>query len=309
MRKEVEEAIEALKRLDLSLFPYNEIITQIAKVGVIGHMAITLHPGKRIFRARLNENGEHFFSKCQLTYKPQQFNNTVQRASTPQNSMFYGSILPEEINEDEIDEVRVTPSYEAIAWLRDKTKKGVKRITYTKWIVTQDIKLIAILQHGNFYDRSSYTRRIMNVYSNHLNQFPDKKEDTIAFMSFMAGEFAKVVDSDKNYNYLISAAFTENIINNGFDGILYPSVRLDGKGFNVALTPLAADTKIFLEMVTECKAYKLFDKTVLDNELRAILYENQTHFTFQKELEYHAGELNCLNVLGIKSIEELNSTD
>ena len=306
MRKEVQNAIDILKGLDLSKYPYYDIVTQIANVGIIGHLGVDFHPGKFIYRARLNESDDHYFSKCQLTYKPQQYNKTSQRASTPNMTMFYGSVLPEEVEKGELDEVRVVPTYEAIPWLRDKSTKGIKKITYTKWQVTQDIKLIAILQHGNFYDKSSYTKKLMDDYEASLNQMTDYKDETIAFMTFMANEFAKEVDSSKDYNYLISAAFTETLVKKGYDGVLYPSVRLGGTGFNVALTPQAADMKLQLDVVMECTAYKLFDKTVLDNDFQAILYPNQTHFEFQKvDAEYHAGELTCIKELGLDSIDKL----
>jgi hypothetical protein len=304
MRAELQKTIEELKKLDLSSFPYNEILEQIRNAGEIGHLQVTLHQEKSIYRARLNEPDEHFYSRCQLTYKPQQFNKTCQRASTPQMTMFYGSILPEELEEGELDLTRVVPTYEAIPWLRDKTTKGIETITYSRWIVKKDINLLAILQHDEFYDRSSYTRRLMNDYNNFLDQYPDKKEDTIAFTTFIASEFAKEVVNE--YDYLISAAFTKSIIDKGFDGILYPSVKLNGAGFNVALTPEAADTKLDLAVVVECSAYKLYEHTVLDNDLDAILYPNQTHFELREiDREGHAGIEICLEKLGINSINDL----
>lgn len=306
MITEVLEAIKVLKGLDLSKYPYSEIISQIASTEAIAHLEKSLYPGKSIFRSRLNENDEHFYSKCQLTYKPQQFNKTCQRASTPNMTMFYGSVLPEEIEDGELNETRVVPTYEAIPWLRDKTTKGKRAITYTRWIVTNEIKLIAILQHANFYDKCSYTKKLMADFEKFLNQNPDKSDETIAFTTFIASEFAKEVDSSKDYNYLISAAFTESLTKKGYDGVLYPSVRLDGKGFNVALTPKAADMKLQLTDVVECSAYKLFDKTVLDNDLHVALYPNQTHFEFRNiDDEDHAGEDACLKELGVASIEEL----
>ena len=74
MKPEVLNAINKLKDLDLSKQPYSEIQKQINALGSIGSIEVTLGPTKPIFRARLNEGDEHFISKCQLTYKPQQFN-------------------------------------------------------------------------------------------------------------------------------------------------------------------------------------------------------------------------------------------
>ena len=301
----IDNIIKDLKNLDLSKYPEQEIKDLISETGVIGHMGFTLHPNKSIFRARLNENDESFYSKCQLTYKPQHFNNTFQRASTPNKTMFYGSILPEITAKGDLGNTRVVPTYEAIPWLRDKTTKGVRKATFTRWIVTQDIKLIAILQHGNYYDKSSYTKQLMDDYNGFLELYPEQKEKTKKLMSYLSEEYAK--DQIKNdYDYLISAVFSEILIDQGIDGVLYPSVRLGGAGFNVALTPQASDLKIGLAVVMECNIYKLYDKTVMDNNYQAILYPNQTHFVFEKvEDKFHAGEEICLKELGVRSIDEL----
>ena len=74
----------------------------------------------------------------------------------------------------------------------------------------------------------------------------------------------------------------------------------------MALTPQTADTKMNLEAVVECTAYKLYDKTILDNDYHTMLFPNQTHFELQRILDHsHAGEEICLKQLGLKTIEEL----
>lgn len=305
MEPKINEIIKTLKELDLSDYPYSEISNQIRDAGMIGYLVYTLYPNKSIFRARPNEDTEHFNSKCQLTYKPQQFNTTCQRASTPNMTMFYGSILPDIKQNGGLSNEIITPTFEAVSWLRDKSTKGIRKITYSKWNVTEPIKLIAIIQHGKFYDRSSLTKKLMNDFNTFLDKNEEKKEDTIAFTSFLASEFAKNVETN-DYEYLISAAFTENIVAEGYDGVLYPSVKLGGEGFNIAITPKAADTKLQLELVVESTVYKLYDRSVLDNDLDAYLYPNQTNFELRKvHPEFHEGAEICLKQLGLKSIDEL----
>lgn len=305
MTRTIDDIIDDFKKLDLSKYPRQEVQDLISLTGVTGHLAVTFHPNKSIYRVRLNEFGKSYFSKCELTYKPQIFNKTYQRASTPNNSMFYGSILPEIIAAGDLDNARVVPTYEAIPWLRDKTTKGVKKATFTRWIVTQDINLIAILQHGNYYDKSSYTKQLMDDYNKFLDLHPEHKEKTKKLMSFLSNEFAKE-EINHDYDYLISSVFSESLLEHGIDGVLYPSVRLGGAGFNVALTPKAADLKIGLAVVIECSIYKLYDKIVIDNDYQAVLYPNQTHFVLEKvEDEFHAGERNCLNELGVRTIDDL----
>ena len=89
------EIIEKLETIDLKSYPKDEIIALISKCGKVGAIITTLHHGKRIIRARINDDNKHFKSVSELSYKPQKFNTTYQRASTPQKTMFYGSIVPE----------------------------------------------------------------------------------------------------------------------------------------------------------------------------------------------------------------------
>lgn len=305
MEADIYKVIENIKKLDLSQYPYSEIVTQIANAGIIGHIVVTLRPGYPIFRARPNGNGEHFFSKCQLTYKPHQLNTSCQRASLPNTTMFYGSILPEIIVAGDLDNTRVAPTFEAVSWLRDKTTKGHGKVTYSRWVATENLNLMAIVQHKDFLDKSSYIRELMGSYDEFLENNIEKKESSMAFTTFLANEFAKEV-KENDYEYLISAAYSKFAVDNGFDGVLYPSVKMGGAGLNVALTPEAADMKLQLSLVLECSAYKLYDRTVLDNDYQAILYPNQTHFELIKiDGEEHGGVENCLNELGLKSLDEL----
>jgi len=306
MKTEALNALNKLKSLDLSKYPYKDILKQINDLGSIGSIEVTLGPTKPIFRARPNEDDGHFISKCQLTYKPQQFNKTYQRASTPQMTMFYGSFLPSNLEPGDMDSTVVAPIYEAVPWMRDKNTKGIKKVTFSKWSVTKELNLIAILQHGNYYDKSSYTTKLMDEFKKFLDQNPDNKEETIAFTTYLSSEFAKEVDSKDDFNYLISAAYTELVIDGGYDGVLYPSVKVDGSGFNIALTPVVADTKLRLDVVVESSVYKYFDKAVMDYDYQVLLYNNQTHFELEKiEDEYHSGADECLKQLGLNSLKQL----
>ncbi len=104
--------------------------------------------------------------------------------------------------------------------------------------------------------------------------------------------------------------FTNFLLKQGFDGVIYPSVKLEGAGLNIALRPEAADTKIQLSIAMECLAYKLYNHAVLDNDYHVILYPNQTHFKYVKiEGEDHGGLENCLKELGVNSLDELEENN
>ena len=85
---DISTLIDNLKQLDLSTYPKDEIMSLFNQVGKIGYVIVTFHRGKSVMRARLNYNGERFEKKSDYSFKPQNFNKTYQRASTPNQTMF-----------------------------------------------------------------------------------------------------------------------------------------------------------------------------------------------------------------------------
>lgn len=305
MNQIIKETLNRLTELDLSKYPYEDVKKLIGQLGETGFITVTFHQGQTIMRARPNYDGDTFSSKCELTYKPQQLNNTYQRASTPKRTMFYGSSIPENIQEGQLNNKRVIGALEALPWLRDNGTKGYQKISFGRWIVNADINLIAIVQHDSFYNSSSYTRELYDSFKKFFSQFPSYKEDTLAIADFFANEFSKE-DTNNDFDYLISATFAKMLVDKGIDGILYPSVRVEGKGFNVAIRPDIADTRLDLVAAGECSIYKYYEHSIVDNDTAIKLTPNQTHFELKEvEPQYHAGQQGCLKRLGLKSMADL----
>lgn len=306
MKQEVQQALQALSNLDLSSCPHEEALNLIRQLGKFGCIKVTLHEGKIIMRGRPNYNGERFSTKSEMSFKPQERNKTYQRASTPNKTMFYATLIPENIEEGELDNMRVIGVFEALPWLRDKTSSGLQKISFGKWLVKKDINLIAVIQHDDYYNASSYTRGLADDFKRFTEQYPELKDETLAVFDFFAKQFAKdVKPGDHHYEYLLSAVFTEMIVNMGFDGVIYPSVRTEGKGFNVAITPEATDNCLELLVAGECSIYKYKATSVIDNDFIVEVPTNETNFTMQPVVEFHAGEAECLRRLGLNSLDEL----
>ena len=66
----------------------------------------------------------------------------------------------------------------------------------------------------------------------------------MALERYISDEFSKKITN--NNEYLITATITKDIIENrGIDGIIYPSVRMNGQaGLNIAISPSATNKKI-----------------------------------------------------------------
>jgi hypothetical protein len=298
---EIDKVIEQFKQLELTKYPEKEIKELFNKVGLVGAVIVTFHKGKSVMRARPNDENERFEKKSDLSFKPQRFNKTYQRASTPNETMFYATSVPDNLEEGELDNMRIIGITETIPMLRDKTKSGIQKISFGRWVVQEDIKLMAIVHHQSYYNESNYTRELVNAFKEFINQYPqDVIDKSLKFQDYLASEFAKE-NIKGDYDYMISAIFANNIINQGFDGVLYPSVRTDGKGFNIAISPNATK-KLALYVAGECSIYKSKDQVVVGNDAIVELDGKQTEF---KLIDIDNHEHLLLKKIGIKSIDEL----
>jgi hypothetical protein len=190
----IDNIIAALKNLNLDNDPALETMELLKQVGEVGYMLVTYHKGKSIIRARPNSNDESFKKKDDFSFKPQSLNTTYQRASTPNQSMFYACALPDKIEQGELENSRIIGLLEALPWLRDKTSSGYQKISFGKWIVEEDLTLIAIIHKDIFYEESSYTRELVDAYKSFIEQ-EDKEilEKSIKYQTFLSEEFSKEI--------------------------------------------------------------------------------------------------------------------
>lgn len=299
----IEEIIEGLKNLDLSTYPDKEIRQLLNKIGVIASMVVIYHKGKSVMRARANENDIRFSKKQDFSFKPQEFNKTYQRASTPNQTMFYATAIPDKIEPGELDNMRLIGVAETIPMLRDKQKSGYQKISFGRWIVKEDLNLLAIIHKDSYYSESSFTKELVEAFNEASKKVPKELiEKSLAIQTYLADEFSKA-EINGDYDYMISAIFSEIITKAGYDGIFYPSVRVAGKGFNIAITPEATE-KLGLYVAGECSIYKIKDHTVIGNDAIIQLDGSQSEFEL-KDIPNHQKE--CLAQLGLTSLEELKN--
>lgn len=283
--------ISKLKNIDLSKYPIDEIKSTMKEFGRFGVVVMTLHEGKTIIRARPNEPNETFKNISELSYKPANFNTTYQRASTPNNTMFYGCVVPENIAEGELNNARVTAIFEASKLYRREIENGEEKITFSRWTVTKDIPLIAIVYHKDFINNSSHTNELHTAYQAFLKSNPQDIANSNTVTEYLASEFAKK-ETPNDYDYLISALFTEVALSQGFAGVYYPSVRAEGKGFNVAIHPDFVNSSMKAIVSGECSLYKKAKHIVLDNDTITEIEDGKTEFIMHPitDPQFHSGQ-------------------
>ena len=156
----IDNLIDSLKNLDLSTYPEKEIRYLLQQIGKISAIELTFHKGRQVMRARVNNNDSRYRKKTDLSYKPQQFNITYQRASTPNRTMFYASCLSENPNDNEIQSMRIPCILESIPEMRDNNSSFIKKITFGRWEVIDDLRLFPIILNETYYQNTIFLKEI-----------------------------------------------------------------------------------------------------------------------------------------------------
>ena len=281
--------LEKFQQLKLSDYPIAEIDSLMTKIGPLAILLTDFHNHKEIERAVNNTKEEpEFNTVSRISFKPEKFNHNYLRASTPNNTMFYGSVISETDSDDEIKNSRIVGATEVSTLMRSsEIIEGWSRITFGKWKVKEQISLATIIDPTKDYDKP-YLNELKNKYNVFLNEVPNEvKENTIKWLKYFAQEFEKSVSNGNNHDYLISAKFTELFVNTSkYDGVIYPSVQSKGYGLCVAIHPRAIQ-KLELIKVLQCKITKTLREDnenhfILTNEKNCIVEKNSEIFELKE---------------------------
>lgn len=262
---ETKQLLKVLGELDLKGYPSEKVKEAIKGFRAYPLNVTEFHIGNVIYRIRPNSENKSFTKTSDLSYKPQEYNKTYQRASSPQATMFYGSIIPFENLNSEVDMARVIAATEASNLIRNKdSADGVEIVSFGKWRVLDTISLGTVVYSEVERNVTPYAKGRAKYLVELLEKSPDIAEQGKLMMDFIASEFAKK-EIRGDFDYIISALFTERIIEKGFDGVIYPSVRAEEKGMNVAIRPSVVDGKMRLEGVVECQVYKQGSEIIIED--------------------------------------------
>lgn len=259
--------IDRVEKYDLENAPFDKIKNDLTYLEKFGLIILTLPKGKSILRARLNDDESPFNTREALQYVPSDRNKWYGRASSPNKTMFYGSVIPDDVKEDDYDNSRVTATIETSKLVGSSRWLGQEQITYGRWEVLQDINLFAVCYHKDFIVKSPNTAELYKAYRDQLMRESEELVNRSLTITDMLGrQFAKEVNGERDFEYKISAAFTEVAVEKGLAGVYYPSVKSLGLGFNVALSPEIVDAQLRLKAIGECTIYKYGDKFLVDND-------------------------------------------
>ena len=96
----------------------------------------------------------------------------------------------------------------------------------------------------------------------HLDQ--ELKQKSLDITEYLPSEFAKR-EILGDFDYIISAIFTEISIKRGIAEVYYPSVRVDALGYNVAIMPEFAYSSLQLVAAGDFTLYKKGNHIIVYN--------------------------------------------
>lgn len=273
----INNLIRELKGLDLKTRPEIEIIELFRKIGTTININYDIGINSILLKARPNNNHPRFKETKDLSIKPAKDNTDYQRASTPLKSMFYAVYMPNCSSQNELNIMRCTGVYETIPEVRTSDKSYQGKVTYGHWKNKEKLNLLAIMHNETYISTNKYTKELANAYKIHLrNSEPHIKEKSLKFYEFMADEFSKETIRG-NYDYMISALYSEAASRFNIDGVIYPSVRVGGKCFNIAIKKIAKQ-KLELDCVEEAVIKKIGKNINVDIKAFAKIANNQDTF-------------------------------
>jgi len=179
---------------------------------------LILGKGSRIFRASHINNISDITSYQRLSYKPASMNKTYQRASSPNNTMFYGIVSNNYTNAvmgcfgETCDCLRNT----------DIPNKHYK-IVISEWELLNDVQLVQMIDPNGNNKSKVFTnhKEFVSIIKKHN---ADNKGSNKDFLCFINKEFKK--NCYKESDYWISATYTEFLTQIlGYNGIVYESVQ------------------------------------------------------------------------------------
>jgi len=262
----MRKAFRDIRKLDWKNYPLEDIGRLLYEFGKFPMMVTDYDEGRIIHRARPINDNVIVSNVSELSYKPQVANLTHQRASTPSMTMFYGAVIPENMDSAGINNGRITSAMETCSFLRNTKLDGAQRLLYGKWKVKSRISLITVLFTRFRRSNNQWIKTLSEEFYNHISTLPyEQQKKSKQINNFLSDEFSKFVGENEDYKYLISSTFAQKCAQNGFDSVLYPSVRTMGLGLNVAIKSSSVDEKMELISVLDCKVFKRQKQVIINN--------------------------------------------
>lgn len=246
-------------------------------------IGFNLEIGTSIIRQRINKAGRYFKTVSSLSYSPKSEN--YGRANIPGHPMFYGCTFAMDTN---APFPRIIALMETSNFAIDETTSGVERSTCGKWEVIRPLKLLAFPFFENYVNP---IQDILTIQKKWNEKIKDAKisKDAYDIVEYMSSEISKKSVQAEDYfkiaNFVYYLLYIKNDTKH-LDGIIYPSIKAEGEGYNIALKPRSVDTKLKFVAALLCYLVKNEKKSHLDNVKHSVSISEDGMISYETEKDY-----------------------
>lgn len=242
-----KEIIEELKSLNLSTLPYDKVRSLISQFAPMFVRMTTQGP---ILVERLR-SGIGYTERSEVSYKPGNPGDSLNRATIPGRSVFYGTLAHHE-------ESPLNRRYIALCETSYLLNKGsvetcTEKYTLSIWGAKRPLQLGFIVNDKIFENRKNLLLQEAKAFRNSNRTFIERPLGYDDYIDFVTEQFSMTVDSNEKYKYIIPATIADYMMYaSGLDGVVYPSVKANGHaGMNIALKKECVDDALVLLNVEE----------------------------------------------------------
>ncbi|MCF8408125.1 MAG: hypothetical protein K9G36_04055 [Crocinitomicaceae bacterium] len=288
---ELEKILNKYQEINLKGVSYPKLFSQIYKdLRFIPFTTSILKKDSVIERARINKNDEIFFSEREISYRTDiEKVTTFGRANSPYKSLFYGSIVSEKIQNP-----RIVNLIETEETFRVKSNVEIELIyTVGKWRLLDEIEVAEIVFSKKVREQNKKTKEAFEFYVENLKKdYPEDYEYYIRVLDFFSDQFSKKeINCDDDYKF--SVIYMDLALEKGLHGIIYPSVRTEYLGNNIALPISVVDEFLCLEIAAMFKVNKNGNITLIDNaKIATDLGPMNSKFVWEDEEELKENQIN-----------------
>lgn len=268
--KDIRTKLQELQSLDLNSLSFEDLKQQI-RSGFLPVLFTRISAGNYVERVRLNKGVKVFERPSDLSYITNpEIIRSYGRANAKESSIFYGAVISSNVS---IPHIIALAETEELLRSKEKGKQDKQVLmTVSRWVIVSDMTLAemvfskaAILKQPEVRKAYGFQLELLrkSFSEDVVNAFVD-------LLTFFCDEFAKSeIKSDADYK--LTAALSEVLFEiKRVQGIIYPSVRTELEGSNVALLPATVDKHLKLEEVFIALADIRGERVYLDTLCRAV---------------------------------------
>jgi hypothetical protein len=159
---------------------------------------------------------------------------------------------------------QVTAMIEVGSSMRDDILESEEYIQIGKWSVNKGFNLAVVGNHSDLVANNQFAKNLKKVHADLVASLGDRGEAIDIVAEFMSHEFSKKVNEDEKWKYKISAAYGDGLFDSGIDAIQFPSVKSEGRCFNIALHSALVDSSLSIDVAAITRLRKIDKQIFVD---------------------------------------------